>query len=321
MKNIITYVKNFIGVHNSKSSHHEKIISGVGGFVAISLVLFVTQHFISAPDATLIVASMGASAVLLFAVPHGSLSQPWALGCGQLVSAFIGVSCYLFIPNLYLSAAMAVGLSIITMHYLRCIHPPGGATALSAVMAGPSVHELGYHYVVTPVLINVVVIFSVAIVYNYFFSWRRYPAILMTYTDNKVDIDKPTPEGLENLQSNNVFPLVNQNLATSHEDLGNVFQLDINQVSHEPITTELRSGHYYSNSKNDNNWSIRQIESQADDEHTGEREIIYKIVAGKGKPSNGTMRYVEFSQWAKHEVYLNGPTWKRRETTDRINKV
>ena len=146
MKHSIRSIADFVGWSQNKTSHREKLISGLGGFTGILLVLVMTQQFIHAEDASLLIASMGASAVLLFAVPHGPLSQPWALGGGQLISAFVGVSCYLFIPSLYIAAAAAVGLSIIAMYYLRCIHPPGGATALTAVLGGTQVHALGFEY-------------------------------------------------------------------------------------------------------------------------------------------------------------------------------
>jgi CBS-domain-containing membrane protein len=61
------------------------------------------------------------------------------------------------------------------MHYLNCLHPPGGATALSAVIGGQAVHQLGYQYLLTPVLLNVVTLLLIAIVFNYPFRWRRYP--------------------------------------------------------------------------------------------------------------------------------------------------
>ncbi len=165
-------------IERQGDGHHEKLISGLGGFTGILLILMVTRQFVDVGDAGLIVASLGASAVLLFAVPHAPLSQPWALGCGHMVSAFIGVSCYLLIPDMHVAAAAAVGLAITAMHYLNCIHPPGGATALSAVVAGAGVHSLGYMFLITPVLINVAIIFAVAIVFNYLFPWRRYPVAL-----------------------------------------------------------------------------------------------------------------------------------------------
>jgi CBS-domain-containing membrane protein len=82
------------------------------------------------------------------------------------------------VANPFLAAALAVGLAIGAMHYLRCIHPPGGATALTAVVGGSGIHELGYGFLVMPVLLNVVVILTVAVVFNYPFTWRRYPAVL-----------------------------------------------------------------------------------------------------------------------------------------------
>jgi CBS-domain-containing membrane protein len=65
------------------------------------------------------------------------------------------------------------------MHYLRCIHPPSGATALTAVIGGPTVHALGYQYLVTLVLVNVVIILLIAVLVNCPFPWRRYPTPLV----------------------------------------------------------------------------------------------------------------------------------------------
>jgi CBS-domain-containing membrane protein len=121
---------------------------------------------------------MGASAVLLFAVPHGALSQPWPVLGGHVISALIGVSCAKFIPLPLLAAAFSVALAIGAMHYLNCIHPPGGATALSAVIGGDAIHQLGFQYVLTPVLLNTIIVLIVAILFNYPFHWRRYPLAL-----------------------------------------------------------------------------------------------------------------------------------------------
>jgi CBS domain-containing membrane protein len=118
---------------------------------------------------------MGASAVLLFAVPHGPLSQPWNFVGGHLISAFIGITIAMLVPDKVVAAALAVGTAISVMYITRCLHPPGGATALSAVVSGPAVHALGYQYMVTPVLINVVVMFSWALFINNVLSNRRYP--------------------------------------------------------------------------------------------------------------------------------------------------
>ena len=84
-----------------------------------------------------IVPSMGASAVLLFAVPHSALGQLWNVIGGHLISAAIGVACYQWLPSNGIAAGASVGLAIGAMYYTRCIHPPGGATALAAVIGGP----------------------------------------------------------------------------------------------------------------------------------------------------------------------------------------
>jgi len=157
-----------IGIELSPSSHAEKLISGIGGMIAI-FAIYNISHLILADDAMLLVASMGAATVLLFAVPHGPLSQPWPLFGGNLISAAIGVSCAQLIPDTFIAASAAVGISITVMYYLKCTHPPGGATALSAVISGPAVEALGYQYILTPVLLNVLLIFLTALLFNYLF--------------------------------------------------------------------------------------------------------------------------------------------------------
>ena len=167
-----------LGIDFQPVSHAERLISAFGGFLAILLILVISSRFVSGPAAALIVASMGASAVLLFAAPHGALGQPWNVFGGHLVSAVIGVSCARYLPGTTLAAAASVGLAIGAMHYLRCIHPPGGATALTAVVGGASIQALGYQYVLTPVMLNVLVILTAAVLFNALFRWRRYPAAM-----------------------------------------------------------------------------------------------------------------------------------------------
>lgn len=98
-------------------------------------------------------------------------------GRSVFVSALISVFCARLIPNPVISTACAVGASIAAMHVFRCIHPPGGATAFTAVMGGELIRDLGYGYVFYPVLLNVTVMVLVAVCFNYPFKWRRYPSI------------------------------------------------------------------------------------------------------------------------------------------------
>ncbi|OHE61674.1 MAG: hypothetical protein A2X71_09460 [Thiobacillus sp. GWE1_62_9] len=157
-------------------SEREHWISAAGGLIGILAVLWSSHFWIEGHGGVLAIASMGASAVLLFAAPHGALSQPWPVLGGHLVSALIGVTCARwFGGEPMLAASLAVALSIAAMYGLRCLHPPGGATALFAVLGGESVHALGYGYLFSPVLLNIVVLVTVAVLFNYPFAWRRYP--------------------------------------------------------------------------------------------------------------------------------------------------
>ncbi len=157
-------------------SEREHWVSATGGLLGIFAVLWVSHFWLGSHGGILAIASMGASAVLLFAAPHGALSQPWPVFGGHLASALVGVTCARWLGHEpMLAASLAVALSIAAMYSLRCLHPPGGATALYAVLGGETVHALGYGYLLSPVLLNVVVLLGVAVAFNYPFVWRRYP--------------------------------------------------------------------------------------------------------------------------------------------------
>lgn len=165
-----------IGVEAQSVSHVERLVSGLGGLLGIGAIYLVSSTFLPPSGAAVLIASMGASAVLLFAVPHGALSQPWPLLGGHLVSALVGVACARVLPASALAASAAVGSAVLVMHYLRCIHPPGGATALVAVIGGPEVRDLGFDFAVAPVLLDASILLVCAVLFNSLFSWRRYPA-------------------------------------------------------------------------------------------------------------------------------------------------
>lgn len=169
-------LKQWLGIEISAVSSREKLISLLGGVVSIFVLVLATGRCLHLQGAAAIIASMGASAVLLFAVPHGPLSQPWPVFAGHVFSAIVGVSCASWIPYLPLAAALAVGISIGLMHQFKCIHPPGGATALTAVLGGPAVHALGFRYVICPVLVNSLLMIAIGVAFNACFGWRRYPA-------------------------------------------------------------------------------------------------------------------------------------------------
>lgn len=102
----------------------------------------------------LLVAPIGASAVLLFAVPASPLAQPWSIVGGNVVSAVVGVTAAWLIPDRMIAAGVAVSAAILAMSLLRCLHPPGGAAALTAVIGGPAVAAAGYGFALLPVGLN-----------------------------------------------------------------------------------------------------------------------------------------------------------------------
>lgn len=118
-------LKHWLGVELSPVSLTEKLVSGVGGLISILVALGLGEWLFPSAAAAALVASMGASAVLLFAVPHGQLSQPWPVIAGHGFSAVIGVGCARWVPSHVLAGALAVGLAIMAMHLFKCIHPPG----------------------------------------------------------------------------------------------------------------------------------------------------------------------------------------------------
>lgn len=171
-------VRQWLGIEIIEVSIWEKLVAALGGGLAILALMTLSFWALPGGGAAAVIASMGASAVLLFGVPHGPLSQPWPVIAGHCFSAIVGVACARYISHPLTATACAVGLSIGLMHQLKCIHPPGGATAFSAVMGGAGIHQLGFGFVLFPVLANAVVMVLLAVLINGVFKWRRYPAAL-----------------------------------------------------------------------------------------------------------------------------------------------
>jgi CBS-domain-containing membrane protein len=297
-----------LGLERNTTSHAEKLISGLGGLVGMLAVYTISVLVCgSGPGTVLLVASMAASAVLLFAVPHGALSQPWAVIGGHLLSAFIGVTCQRLFPGAFWTGALAVGLAIAAMHYMRCIHPPGGATALGAVIGGADVHSLGYLYVLTPILLNVAAIMTAAILFNSLFSWRRYPAHLARRRKTKPV--KPAERQFELTQEDFAAAMeqLDSYVDITAESLTELLEL-AKQHAEKNIThpEHIVAGHFYSNGKLGNLWSIRQVVDANSGDDRKDR-VIYKVLAGDGAYETGICSRDEFRQWARFEVTpLNG---------------
>jgi len=154
----------------------EIVWSWIGAFLGIGTVTFINFNLLEGSDLMLLIASFGASAVLIFGAVKSPLAQPRNLIGGHVFSAIIGVTCYqLFSPHMWLAASIAVASTAACMHATKTLHPPGGATALIAVIGGEKIHDLGYLYVVMPVGLGVTVLLVIALLVNNIPKTRRYP--------------------------------------------------------------------------------------------------------------------------------------------------
>ncbi|MEQ1657571.1 MAG: HPP family protein [Hylemonella sp.] len=174
------------------------------------------------------IAPMGASAVLLFAVPASPLAQPWSILGGNLVSALIGVLCAHTLGHGGLAAGAAGALAIAAMFALRCLHPPGGAVALTAVLGGPAIAQLGYGYALWPVAANSTLLLALALLFNNLMQ-RRYP---------HQPVPQPHPHRTADLQPSARLGLSKEDLDAALGSQGQL--LDISPDDLEQILTRAQ---------------------------------------------------------------------------------
>ena len=165
----------------------ERLLCGLGALIGLGLSSFISWWVLGNINAWYI-APMGASSVLLFAIPASPLAQPWNIVVGNAIAAVIGVTCALYIPNLTEAFSVAVALSIFLMMTTDSLHPPSGAVAITAVLGGHTVQDLGYYFVLYPVLLNSVLLLLIAIVFNRLLG-KQYPQVAQVNYRSK----DPTP--------------------------------------------------------------------------------------------------------------------------------
>ena len=308
-------IQKILGAESHTIGHAEKFISALGGIIGIALPMWASVYYLGTRDGLLLIASMGASAVLLFAAPHSPLAQPWPLIGGNVVSAIVGVTCAHFIPDQMLSAPLSVGLAIFAMHYLRCMNPPGGGTVLVAVMGGTEVHALGYQFVLTPVLLNAVTMLIAAILFNYAFPWRRYPAHFkkrLTKT-GMIKADQPSENDF-----NYALQEIGSYIDIDEDDLARIYALaskHAREATARPV--RIAFGKCYSNAEDGKSRAVRRITGL---EGKGEQARVYfTIVAGEDSGSTLSCSLGEFESWLKHEVIQDEDEWHtifRNRNTD-----
>ncbi|WP_456865644.1 HPP family protein [Galbibacter sp. BG1] len=154
----------------------EHFWSFIGAFIGIGLMAFFHSESLSRYENLFLIGSFGASSVLVYGSIQSPFAQPRNLIGGHVISAIIGVTVFQILPDIiWVTAPLAVALSIVFMQITKTLHPPGGATALIAVIGSEKVKDLGYMYVISPVLTGCLILLVVALVFNNITSSRQYP--------------------------------------------------------------------------------------------------------------------------------------------------
>lgn len=303
----LAWASRWLGIETTPVGHPERLISVLGGFAGLLALTAFNGSVLGHTGTAMIVASMGSSAVLLFAVPLGALSQPWSVIAGHTVSAIVGVSCAKLVAHPYLAAALATGLSIGAMYYLRALHPPGGATALTAVVGGQSVHDLGFQFVVTPVLENAIGMVVGAILFNALFSWRRYPLAL-----HHVPASAATAGRFDHEDFIAALRRVGSFIDVSEEEFRHVLAL-ANEAAqgHHLAPERLAVGRYYSNGAFGSDWEVRQIVDSGPQADPDQDQVIWRAITGPRRNTTGVSSRGAFGRWAAYEVARSESTWHR----------
>lgn len=180
-------------------SRRDILLASLGAALGLGLAALLSQLALGEFNPWFI-APMGASSVLLFAVPASPLAQPWSMLVGNLISAVVGVAVVQLCGHGPLAIGLAGGGAIAAMFALRCLHPPGGAVALTAVLGGPAVTALSWHYVLSPVGLNSLLLLAAALLYSRL-ARRPYP-----------HLPAPQPHGTRD-------PLPSARIGLAREDL------------------------------------------------------------------------------------------------------
>lgn len=151
----------------------DRLLAGVGATFGIALTGVLAAVLAGQGTLPLLVAPIGASAVLVFAVPASPLAQPWPVIGGNMLSALLGLLVVQCVPAPVAAAALAVGGAIVVMSLLRCLHPPGGAVALGVVLAAGHLPN-GWLYPWLPVGIDSALLVLGAMLFHRL-SRRAYP--------------------------------------------------------------------------------------------------------------------------------------------------
>lgn len=172
----------------------ERLLACIGATIGIALTGLISGLVMGGgAHVAMLVAPMGASAVLLFAVPSSPLAQPWSIIGGNTISALVGVTVAHFVHDPVIASGLAVALAIAAMSFTRSLHPPGGAAALTGVLGGPAVAAAGFLFPFLPVALNSTILVALGFLFHKL-SRRNYPHVHMPAANSHGTTDRPAAE-------------------------------------------------------------------------------------------------------------------------------
>ncbi len=151
----------------AKTLWHRNALGAAGALLGMAAVGFITRGLAGDdPAAAWLAAPVGASALLVFALPASPLAQPWPVIGGNLVAGVTGHMLGLSGLPLPLAVALAVGLATGAMMLMRCVHPPAGGTAALMALGGPAIAKAGWGFLLHPLGINLAVLVVAGVIWH-----------------------------------------------------------------------------------------------------------------------------------------------------------
>lgn len=141
------------------------LLSMLGTLMGITVIVILSHKF----DLS-VIASFGASAVLVFGVPDAPMAQPRNVIFGHTLSAVAGVATVMLFGLTWWSPALGTALALLLMLLTKTTHPPGGATALFAVMS-----QVHFSYIFIPIMAGTVILVIIGLLVNNLSPNRHYP--------------------------------------------------------------------------------------------------------------------------------------------------
>lgn len=224
---------NSIALILAGATWHARLYACLGAAVGVGTTGLICSLLLGDdPHLPLLAAPMGASALLLFAVPASPMAQPWPIIGGNIISALAGLAVSTLVPEPALAAGLAVALAIGAMSLTRSLHPPGGAIALTAAIGSPMVAEYGIGFAFIPVGLNAAVLTILGWAFHRLLR-HGYPHVATPASTN--------PRGTSDLVPRQRVGFNEADIDAALADLGEAFDIDRDDLGRVLHRVEMRA--------------------------------------------------------------------------------